>query len=222
MSMIPVKVEGVRRNFTASSPSLYSVSLIDETGQRLLVFGIERHEALPIVAALNRLTLPRPLALHLMAETLTLLNSKLEEVRMESYSMLPPLYHLCGCRLSWRLGETVQEQTKQMRAGDAIGLALLMEAPILVSDELFKHIGVSLAEGETPELVFARYLLKQEGITLPEGKKLRLGQSKTPLRDALVKEFKASLLGKAPIFPEEEMEQRKKEYLTFLLGESVH
>lgn len=219
--MVPVKVEGVRRNFTSSSAFLYSASLIDEPGQRLLVFGIERHEALPIVAALNHLTLPRPEAINLMAETLTLLNYKLEEVRIESYSMLPPLYHLCGCRFSWRLGETVQEQTKNMRAGDAIGLALLMEAPIFASDELFKQIGGPLAEGQTPELVFASYLLKREGITLPEGKELRLGYSKTPLRDALVKEFKASLSGKAPIFPEEDMEQRKKDYLTFLLGEGA-
>ena len=219
--MIPVKVEGVRRNFTIASPLLYSVSLIDESSQRLLVFGIERHEALPIVAVLNHLTLPRPLSIHLMAETLTLLNYELEEVRIESYSMLPPLYHLCRCHLRWRAGSMVQEQMKQMRVGDAIGLALLLEAPILVSDELFKQIGVSLADGQTPELAFARYLLKREGITLSEGKKLRLGHSKTPLRDALVKEFKASLLGKAPAFPEEEMEQRKKEYLTFLLGENA-
>lgn len=217
--MIPVKVEGVRRNFTIDSPLLYSVSLIDEPGQRLLVFGIERHEALPIVAALNHLTLPRPLSIHLMAETLTELHYKLEEVRIESYSMLPPLYHLCRCQLRWRAGSMVQEQMKQMRIGDAIGLALLLEAPILVSDELFKQMGVLLADGLTPELAFARYLLQREGITVPEGTKLRLGHSKTPLRDALVKEFKASLLGKAPVFPEEEMEQRKKEYLTFLLGE---
>ena len=219
--MIPVKVEGVRRNFTIDSPLMYSVSLIDESSQRLLVFGIERHEALPIVAVLNHLTLPRPLSIHLMAETLTLLNYKLEEVRIESYSMLPPLYHLCRCHLRWRAGSMVQEQMKQMRIGDAIGLALLLEAPILVSDELFKQLGVLLADGLTPELAFARYLLQREGITVPEGKKLRLGQSKTPLRDALVKEFKASLLGKAPVFPEEEMEQRKKEYLTFLLGENA-
>jgi bifunctional DNase/RNase len=221
MPMIPVKVEGVRRNFTASSPFLYSVSLIDEPGQHLLVFGLERHEALPIVAALNHLTLPRPDAINMMAETLMLLNHELEEVRLESYSMLPPLYHLCECRLRWRVGSTAQEQTKQMRAGDAIGLALLMDAPIFASDELFKQIGVSLSDQQTPELAFARYLLKREGITVPEGQKLRLGHSKTPLRDALVKEFKASLLGKAPVFPEEDMEQRKKEYLAFLLGESA-
>ncbi len=40
-------------------------------------------------------------------------------------------------------------------------------------------------------------------------------------RDALVKEFKASLSGKAPIFPEEDMEQRKKDYLAFLLCEGA-
>jgi bifunctional DNase/RNase len=133
--------------------------------------------------------------------------------------MLPPLYNLCGCQLSFRMGETVQAQMRQMRPGDVVGLALLMEAPILVSDDLFEHMGLSLSDQQTPELVFARYLLKHEGITLPEGKQLRLGHSKTPLRDALVKEFKASLFGKAPIFPEEEMKQRKREYLTFLLGE---
>ncbi|HVU68675.1 MAG TPA: bifunctional nuclease domain-containing protein [Ktedonobacteraceae bacterium] len=204
-----------------SSPLLYSVSLLDQAGQRLLVFGLERHEALSIVAALHHLTLPRPLSIHLMAETLTLLNHRLEEVRIHSYSILPPLYHLCQCQLIWRADSTVQEQTKQMRVGDAIGLALLLEAPILVSDELFAQMGVPLADGQTPELVFATYLLKREGITVPEGKKLRLGYSKTPLRDALVKEFKAALPGKEPVFPEEDMEQRKKAYLAFLLGENV-
>jgi hypothetical protein len=78
-----------------------------------------------------------------------------------------------------------------------------------------------LPEGGTPELIFAWYLLKQEGVTLSEGKQLRLGFSKTPLRDALIKEFKASFLGKAPPFPEEDMEQRKKDYLAFLLREAV-
>ncbi len=219
--MIPVRVEGVRRNFAAVSALLYNVFLLDEAGKRLLTFGIERHEALPIVAALNKLTLPRQETINLMAETLQWLNYTLAEVRIESYSMLPPLYHLCECRLSFRNGETVQEQTKTMRAGDAIGLTLLMEAPLLVSDDLFKQMGIQLTEGQTPELFFARYLLHREGITLPEGKQLRLGYSKTPLRDALVKEFRASLSGKAPIFPEEDMEQRKQNYLSFVLGKDV-
>ena len=219
--MIPVKIEGVRRNFTSSSVFLYSVFLIDETGQRLLVFGIERHEALPIVAALNDLTLPRQETINLMADTLKLLNYALEEVYIESHSMLPPIYNLCRCRLRWHNGEAVQEQAITLRPGDVVGLAVLMKAPIFISEELFEQMGIPLAEGQTPELVFARYLLKREGIIVPADKELRLGYSKTPLRDALVKEFKASLVGKAPIFPEEDMEQRKKGYLAFLLSEDL-
>ena len=219
--MIPVSVEGVRRNFGIGSVFMYSVSLIDETGHRLLILGVERHEALPIVAALNNLILPRQETINVMVETLKLLNSTLEEVLIEHLSVLPPIYNLCSCVLRWRNRETVQEQVMNVRPGDAVGLALLMETPIFISDELFNQMGIPLAEGQTPELVFARYLLKSEGITLSEGKALRLGHSKTPLRDALVKEFKATLSGKAPPFPEEEMEQRKKAYLAFLLGEEV-
>jgi bifunctional DNase/RNase len=219
--MIPVQVEGVRRNFTVSSAFLYSVSLVDEARQRLLVFGIERHEAIPIVAALSNLTLPRPEAINVMSETLRSLSYVLEEVGIEHHSMLPLAYNLCQCRLSFRAGEDRQEQRRIIRPGDVVGLALLMHAPIFVSDEVFAEIGVPLEPGRTPELVFARYLLKQEGIPVPEGTELRLGYGKTPLRDALVDEFKAALLGKAPAFPEESMDQRKQDYLTFLLRQDT-
>jgi bifunctional DNase/RNase len=185
------------------------------------VFGSKRHEALPIVTALNHLPLPRPGAIELMAETLSLLTATLAGVHLESYSLLPPRYHLCGCRLIWRLGEKVQEQTRDIRAGDAIGLALLLKTALSVSEELFAHMSVSLAEGQTPEVVFARHLLKQEGIVLPPGRKLRPGYSGTPLRDALVREFKACLLGKAPVFPAEDMQRRKQDYLAFLLAENA-
>jgi bifunctional DNase/RNase len=159
--------------------------------------------------------------MNLMVDTLKLLNYKLEEVYIESHSMLPPRYNLCACTLRWRDGEAMREQALDACPGDALTLALYMKAPIRISDELSQQIGITLAEGETPELLFARYILKQEGIILPEDKKLRLGFSKTPLRDALVKEFRASLLGKAPPFPEEDTEQRKKAYLAFLLGDST-
>ena len=217
ISMVPVSVEGVRRNFSISSVFMYSVSLIDESSQRLFIFGIERQEALPIVAALHDLNLPRPQTIDVMVETLKLVGCMLERVCIEGFSMIPPLYNLCSCVLLWHNGEVVREQVLHLRPGDALALALLMKAPIFISNELSQQIGVTLEDGETPELLFARYVLKQEGITLQEGKKLRLGFSKTPLRDALVKEFKASLMGKAPPFPEEDMELRKKEYLDFMI-----
>jgi bifunctional DNase/RNase len=217
--MIPVRIEGVRRNFSVSSAFLYCVTLLDESSQRIFIFGIERQEALPIITALHDLPVPRPQTINVMVDTLKLLGSTLEEVHLESFSMVPPHYNLCSCVLRWCNGAAMLEQVLTMRPGDVLALALLMKATLFISDELSQQIGYTLAEGETPELVFARYLLRQEGITLPEDKKLRLGFGKTPLRDALVKEFKASLLGKAPTFPEEDMEQRKKDYLAFLLGE---
>lgn len=219
--MIPVSVEGVRRNFTTDSPLMYSATLVDESERRIFVFGIERHEALPIVAALHDLPLPRPPTITVMVETLKLLGCTLEEARIEQFSRLPPLYHLCSCVLRWRTGEGSREQALHLRPGDAVALALLMNAPLFISDELASQIGVALAEGETPELLFARYVLRREGIALPEGKQLRLGYSKTPLRDVLVKEFRAALQGKAPVFPEEDLEQRKQDYLAFLLRAPV-
>jgi bifunctional DNase/RNase len=219
--MIPVSIEGVRRNFTTSSIFMYSVFLLDESGQRCFIFNIERQEALSLVAALHHLPLPRPQTIHMMVETLTLLNSTLQEVRIEHFSMIPPLYNLCSCVLRWHHDEVVREHMLTLRPGDVLTLALIMKAPLFISDEIAKQIGGTLPEGETPELIFARYFLKQEGIPLPEGTTLRLGFSKTPLRDALLKELKASLQGKAPPFPEEDMEQRKKDYLAFLLREGV-
>lgn len=222
--MIPVTIEGVRRNFTISAAFMYSVTLIDESGQRIFVFGVERHEAMAIVVALHDLTHPHPQTVNLMVDTLKQFGHTLEEVRIESFSTTFPLYHLCSCVLRWSNGgngEAVQEQMLHARPGDILALALHMKAPIFVSDEFAKKMGASLAEGETPEILFAKYLLKQERLTLPEGKKLRLGFGKTPLRDALVKEFKAALQGKEPPFPEEDMEQRKQAYLSFLLGEEV-
>jgi bifunctional DNase/RNase len=219
--MVPVIIEGVRRNFSISSAFLYSVTLLDESRERIFIFGIERHEALSIVAALHDLPLPRPAAINVLVASLKLFDCTLQKVHIERYSILPSIYHLCSCTLRWRNHEGIREQTLNMCPGDLLALALLTKAPIFVSDELAQQIGGILPEGETPELVFAHYILKQEGITLPEGKKLRLGFSKTPLRDALIKEFKASLQGKAPVFPEEDMEQRKKDYLAFLLPEEV-
>jgi bifunctional DNase/RNase len=220
--VVPVSIEGVRRHFGESSAFHYSIVLIDETGQRIFVFGIERHEALPIVAALHNLPLLRPQTINVMVDTLKLHGLTLEEVHLDHFSVVPPLYHLCSATLLWRNGNGDENVQKlRIRSGDVFGLAQLAGAQLLLSDEVVQQLGSTLPEGQTPELCMIHDLLRREGIVLPEGKKLRLGYSKTPLRDALVKEFKAALLGKAPPFPEEDRAQRKKDLLTFLLQESV-
>ena len=92
-----------------------------------------------------------------------------------------------------------------------------MDSPIFLADALMDRVGVVLTDGQTPELYMIDRLFKIAEITLCEHFRPRLGYSKMPMRDALVKEFKASLLGKAPPFPEDDLEQRKKDYLAFLL-----
>lgn len=214
--MVPVSIEGARRNFGISSVYMYTVTLLDETEPRIFPVGVERHEALPIVAALHNLTLPRPQTINVMVDTLLLHGVKLTEVCIEDITWLSSIY-LFSTVLRWRNGDGNKiEQKQDLRPGDALGLALLMGCPLLLADKLAAR-GVRLSVGQTPELYMIEELLKREGITLPEGKKPRLGYSKTPLRNALVKEFKASLVGKAPPFPEENLEQRKKDYLAFLL-----
>ena len=85
--------------------------------------------------------------------------------------------------------------------------------------KLSRDFAKTSAEALSPVIYNCR--IKRAGIAFPEEGKLRLGYSKTPMRDALVKEFKASLLGKTPPFPEEDLEQRKKNYLAFLLREEA-
>lgn len=45
--MVPVSIEGVRRNFGISSVFMYTVTLLDEAEQRIFPVGVERHEAPP-------------------------------------------------------------------------------------------------------------------------------------------------------------------------------
>ena len=212
--MIQMSIEGVRRNFRVSSAYTYAVTLLDETRQHLLNIAIERQEALAIVALQHNLPLPRPLTIHSMANALKAFNVALEAVRIERMQPAPFAYFCAVARL--RNGDTVQEL--DIRPSDALSLVLLMEGPIFVSNALLEQSGIVLSEDQTPELYFAEQLLKQEGIALPEGKKLRLGYSKTPACDALIKEFKAALLGKPQLFPEQDLEQAKNNYLSFILG----
>ena len=217
--MVPVTVEGVRRNFGISSVFMYTATLVEASNRHIYTVIVERHEALAIVAALHNLALPRPQTVNLPASTLTFHGITLDEMHLARFSQSP--IYLATVTLRWRDShQRAMEQPLDLRPGDAIALALLMHCPLLLTDELARQASTPLAEGETPELCQINALLKREGIVPLEGKHLRLGYSKTPMRNALLKEFKASLLGKAPPFPEENLELRKQELLTFLLGAS--
>jgi bifunctional DNase/RNase len=209
-------VEGVRRNFGISSVFMYTATLLDETERRMLNLGIERHEAIPIVAALNGLPLPRPPAIQLMADTLRLHGIALSSVRLEQFRSSP--LFLFATTLQWRNRDGAETlERRDMTPGDLVGLALLMESPLVLSDELERY-ALRLSDGQTPETYLIDDFLKRQGVTLEEGQRPRLGFSKTPMRDALVKEIKVALAAKAPPFPEDGLEQRKQDYLALLLG----
>ena len=108
--MIPVRVEGVRRNFGISSVFMYTVTLIDEAERRIFNVIVERHEALAIVAALHHLALPRPQTIDMMAATLRFHGVSLEAMLLEQVSRSP--IYLFSATLLWRDGadSTPREQ----------------------------------------------------------------------------------------------------------------
>jgi|SRR5947209_14491281 len=211
--MVAVTIEGVRRSFWRHD--FYVVNLWDEVGRRLLGIAIGQPEAYTLVMELNHMEVPRPTTLHLMVNAFRALGAIVEEVRIEGYKISPIPFICAVVRL--KHGDNVQEL--DARPSDALGLVAMLKCPLAVSEELLEKIGVVLPEGQTPEQHYAEDLLKREGIVLPEEKQLRLGFSKAPAREALVKEVRGTLLG-IPYFPtEQEAEQTKKQYLRFLLGD---
>ena len=214
--MIPMQIEGVRRNIQRSD--FYNVTLLDATQQRQLTIAITRPDSYTLVMALNHIDETPPVTLHAMSNILILFHILLEEVRIETILPSPIPFLFATARLR-REGEE-QSVDVPTKASDALVLATLMNGPILVSEQVLETIGTLLPEGMTPEVCYAQSLLKHEQIVLPEGKQLRLGYSKTPAKDAVTKEVKAALLGIPQPPTQQEHEQARKDYLRFLLGDN--
>ncbi|SRR5581483_2979867 len=211
--MVAVTIEGVRRSFWRHDT--YIVSLWHEGERRLLDIGIGQQEAYTLVMEMQHIASPRPTTLHLMVNTFKALGVMVEEVRIESFATSPlPVFYAVV-----RLGQGDMVQELDARPSDALGLAAFTQCPIVVKEDVLERVGIVLPEGQTPELHYAEQLLKHERIVLTEGKKLRLGYSKTPARDAVIREVKAALLGIPEPSGEKEFEQAKENYLAFLLGQ---
>lgn len=208
--MASVIIEGVRRSWWRHD--FYNVSLWHEAERRLFDIAIGQQDAYTLVMELHHIAAPRPTTLHLMVNAFKTLGAGIKEVRIEGYTTSPyPFFYAVVCLCH---DDNVQEL--DARPSDALSLATFMQSPILVADDILERTGVILPEGQTPELYYANQLLKREGID--ERKKLRLGFSKTPARDAVLKEVKATLLGIPQPTGEKELEQAKRAYLSFLLG----
>src|SRR5215211_4386592 len=98
--MVPVQVDGVRRNFRQSSVFMYTVNLVEEGGRHIFNLGIERHEALPIVADLHHLHVPRPPTLQLLVDTLALHGITFTAIQLND--LHPSPVYLVAATLHWR------------------------------------------------------------------------------------------------------------------------
>lgn len=211
--MIKVTLAAVRKNFLTDQRIAI---LWDEVGHRILTIWIAQSEALQIALGLTGATTPRPLTLHFMANVMKATGIQLEEVRIETLKE-----NIFYAIVKVRNGELVREV--DVRPSDALGLAVQMECPLLVAEDIFEKVGIVLPEGKSIDLFFAEQFLEREAITLPEGKTLQFNDDKEHQRAAVLKEIeelkdrdRQKMTSTA-----EEREQAKQRYLAFLLGEDA-
>jgi RNA polymerase sigma factor (sigma-70 family) len=211
-TMAKVIIDAVRTNLLTDQRV---VILRDEAGRRYLFIWISKMEALSIALGLTDITPPRPLPAHFLANVLKATGVQLEEVRIEA--LKDDIYYAVA---KVRNGELVSEV--DVRPSDALGLALLMECPIFVAEEVLEKQGIVVPEDKTAQLVFAEQGLKQEGITLPEGKTIQIKEpDKEEDRANVLKALEEFMNPVRTLPTAEEREQAKQRYLALLLGEDA-
>lgn len=211
--MAKVIIDAVRKNFLTGQSV---VDLLDEAGRRFIPIWIPKLEALVIALGMTGIAAPRPTTTHFMANVMKATGVQLEEVRIET--LKDDTYYAVA---KVRNGELVRDV--DVRPSDALGLAVLMECPIFVAEDILAKQGVVVPEGKTAELFFAEQWLEHEGITLPGGKTVQINYDKEHTRAAVLKEMEEVMNAarQEPSPTAEEQEQAKQRYLAFLMGEDA-
>jgi RNA polymerase sigma factor (sigma-70 family) len=137
-TMINMLVNSVR---LLGETEQWVVVLQEEMGERLLIIWIGKTEALALATGLAKKASPRPLTAELMVNLLKASGTEVEEVRVESLKN-----EIFYSTVKIRNGDTIQEV--DARPSDALTLAVLMDRPIRVSEEVLKIAGITLPEGE--------------------------------------------------------------------------
>jgi len=210
--MVKVIIDSVRKNLSTDQRV---VILRDEAGRRYLFIWIQRMEALTIALGLTNITPPRPLPIHFLANVLKATGVLLEEVRIETIK--DNIYYAIA---KVRNGNVTSEI--DVRPSDALGLAVLMECPIFVAEEVLERCGIVVPEGKSAQLFFAERWLEQQGVTLPEGKTIQVRERDEEEDRANVLKALEEFMHPVKTPPTaEEREQAKQRYLAFLLGEDA-
>ena len=121
------------------------VTLLDEAGQRIMNIWITDRDAVVIALGLTGTEPIRPMSMHLMVNLLKAAGIELEEVRIEE--LKNDIFYAV---MKVRNGETSHEL--DARPSDALALAVLMDKPIYVAEEVMERCALALPEGKTLQL----------------------------------------------------------------------
>jgi len=141
------------------------VTLLDEAGRRILNIWIMDRDALVIALGVTGTAPIRPMSMHLMVNLLKATGMELEEVRIET--LKDDVFYAVT---KIRNGNVSHEL--DARPSDAIALAVLMDKPIYVAEEVLERCGVVLPEGKT------LHVDKVHGAMLKKSRRLANGRLK--------------------------------------------
>lgn len=170
---------------------VHVVVLWDEATCRVLPIWVGRAEGEAIALGLSEASIPRPMTYNFMAKLLEAAGAELEEVRIEALKDFT-FYAVAKLRSAGKVREV------DARPSDAIALALRMNSPIYVAQEL----------------------LEQHGVDIPTQGKNQLGKGLDSLREKREKQKSKhqEWLRTAQSRPEQVKEKAYQELIAFLLG----
>jgi RNA polymerase sigma factor (sigma-70 family) len=141
--MIEVRVLDVRRHRADKPPARHFVVLEELNGERRFPIWIGEAEAIALALHLEQVPLPRPLTYAFAAQVLTAAGGHLREVRIDRLD--EDVFYATAV-----VAGPEGEREVDARPSDALNLALLLEAPIRVSEEIL------VATAEVPMEEWAR------------------------------------------------------------------
>ena len=135
--MVRLKIVGI--TFSQVQAGAYALILAEEGGNRRIPIIIGTPEAQSIAIFLEGLDPPRPLTHDLFMDFAKKLNVKLKQVNINQYQD--------GIFCSEVIFDTGERSFRMdARTSDAIALAVRVEAPIYISEEIMREIGILMEE----------------------------------------------------------------------------
>jgi RNA polymerase sigma factor (sigma-70 family) len=155
-TMIKVNIVDVINLIGQQGQSRCTVVLLDEPGRRAVPIWIGQSEGVTISMILHKNPMPRPMTINFTASILAATGSALEEVRIET--LKEDVFYAVA---KIRSGNTTQEL--DARPSDALALALLMDSPVYIAEEVLEKCGIALPEGKTLHRLEALDELSSQG-----------------------------------------------------------